>query len=169
MSYFASYSKVCLSSDYKIGVFSLFFFFLLVFFFKEENMFAYLYPLRQLASRHNCQNLNLVLVSCLSHDCCCCCGVLEGRTRARDRHFRPHLVVHKEEKEEVEGKVKKEEEKKEEKEEEEEEGEKEEENNQKRGREEEKELLLKVSFTEPYVAEGKMCILYKFSLILMMA
>ena len=69
----------------------------------------------------------------------------------------------------MEGKVKEEEEKKEEKEEEEGEGEKEEEDHKKRGREGEKELLLKVSFTEPYVAEGKMCILYKFSLILMMA
>lgn len=70
----------------------------------------------------------------------------------------------------MEGKVKEKEEKKEEKEEEEEEGEKEEENHKLGGREEkEKELLLKVSFTEPYVAEDKMCILYKFSLILMMA
>ena len=63
----------------------------------------------------------------------------------------------------MEGKVKQEEEKKEEKKEEEEEGEKEEENHKKGGREEEKELLLKISFTEPYVAEGTMCILYKFS------
>lgn len=62
----------------------------------------------------------------------------------------------------MEGKVKEEEEKKEEKKEEEE-GEKEEENHKKGGREEEKELLLKISFTEPYVAEGTMCILYKFS------
>lgn len=84
-------------------------------------MSAYLYPWRQLASRHNCQNLNLGLAGHLSHDRCCYCGVLEGRTGASDRHFRSHLVVHKEEKEEVEGKVKEEGEKKEEKEEEEEE------------------------------------------------
>lgn len=91
-------------------------------------MSAYLYPLRQLASRHNCQNLNLGLAGHLSHDRCCYRGVLEGRTGASDRHFASHLVVHKEEKEEVEGKVKEKEEKKEEEEEEEEEGEKEEEN-----------------------------------------
>ena len=54
-------------------------------------MFAYLYPLRQLASRHNCQNLNLGLAGCFSHDLCCYCGVLEGRTGANGQNISGHI------------------------------------------------------------------------------